>query len=348
MTVIYIPIILEAAITQPQFNNIIKQFKIEYTAELRHAGLEFIFKAHWNEDKLLASINIPNKKAVLTISGGYARQELMTPDAFRIVICHELGHILGGAPKKGPGHWASIEGQADYYSTAKCMRRVIPIHDNQYDRIAKATLLSGKMLATGLDQDISLLSLETVSTRRMAQTQTLHPTPQCRIDTMLAGLRCPVSELENFSDQDLTAGACLNQSTDEQLRAGARPLCWYRPPTPRYRCITVATLPEHISNMPVITIFQEDFRDDKSFRLQIRVSVTPPKGLYQKRVAQGQHNTQKVSLISLPNNIQQLIIDEQLFDSLKEKSVLPVDWSKLFVQKDGQGNIKFTVNCTAI
>ena len=105
---------------------IIQEFKGHYTSELRREGYSFHFVANWNESKLKASIKVPKKKAILTISGGYARQTLMTPDTFRLVLCHELGHILGGAPKKGPNHLASVEGQADYYSTAKCMRRVIP------------------------------------------------------------------------------------------------------------------------------------------------------------------------------------------------------------------------------
>jgi Zn-dependent protease with chaperone function len=52
--------------------------------------------------------------------GGLARDPLVTKDGFSAVICHEIGHHIAGAPRKGFS-WASNEGQADYFATTKCL-----------------------------------------------------------------------------------------------------------------------------------------------------------------------------------------------------------------------------------
>ncbi|MDO9184154.1 MAG: hypothetical protein Q7U04_17200, partial [Bacteriovorax sp.] len=64
--------------------------------------------------------------AVIVINGGLARHPLMTRDGFLLLVCHEIGHHLGGAPKilrgnSGLKSWSSAEGQADYYATTKCL-----------------------------------------------------------------------------------------------------------------------------------------------------------------------------------------------------------------------------------
>jgi hypothetical protein len=43
-----------------------------------------------------------------------------------LIICHELGHHVGGFPFVSGtpfgGYWAATEGQSDYYSTQVCAR----------------------------------------------------------------------------------------------------------------------------------------------------------------------------------------------------------------------------------
>ena len=77
--------------------------------------------------------------------GGLARHKLVTPDGFALVACHEMGHHLGGAPRRGG--WASNEGQSDYYATTKCARRIWAEDNNaaiMQDRISKGLEISEK------------------------------------------------------------------------------------------------------------------------------------------------------------------------------------------------------------
>jgi hypothetical protein len=73
-----------------------------------------------------AEINFTNSKVVL--QKALVNSPRLTPDALRLTICHKLGHIFGGAPRRyvpemWPGPVAddglsvmSGEGQADYYA----------------------------------------------------------------------------------------------------------------------------------------------------------------------------------------------------------------------------------------
>jgi hypothetical protein len=65
--------------------------------------------------------------------GGFARYGILTPDAEMMVLCHEMGHHLGNFPKSTSIYadaWAALEGQADYFATMKCFRRIAGSDDN--------------------------------------------------------------------------------------------------------------------------------------------------------------------------------------------------------------------------
>lgn len=61
----------------------------------------------------------------------------MTPDAYLSVICHEIGHHFDGFPKQIGSSWSSFEGQADYFSTLKCMKEVLK-RDPENEAVALA------------------------------------------------------------------------------------------------------------------------------------------------------------------------------------------------------------------
>lgn len=94
------------------------------------------------------------------------------------------------------------------------------------------------------------ITLEKKDSQRLLKSTNLQPKPQCRVDTMVAGLLCPVNETIDFSNKSPNVGACLHSSVDSQVRAGARPRCWYRPPTELYRCSSLERIPFHNSSTP--------------------------------------------------------------------------------------------------
>ena len=185
---------------------------------------------------------------VIVINGGLARHPLMTKDGFLLLICHELGHHLGGAPKilrgaSGLRGWSSAEGQADYYATMKCLPQFFqqgPESKNvDYERgvvnqnlvlskcndsICARTVLSGLAVSqffASLVKGTPEPSLLVNDPVKVEKTFYKHPNPQCRLDTYLSGANCDVGIGVPFDLNDPKIGACLKDQ-------GARPMCWYQ------------------------------------------------------------------------------------------------------------------------
>ncbi len=62
----------------------------------------------------------------ISVLGGYWRDpDYGHPMIHLIVLCHELGHHIGGPPykldDKGKFRWSSMEGQSDYYANRVCV-----------------------------------------------------------------------------------------------------------------------------------------------------------------------------------------------------------------------------------
>jgi len=135
----YIPVGLKSGNTMDEkdFNQIIDDVVAIYKKQVANAGGEITVLKDWATGTVNAfacrSIfkdKCPTKKSeignnyLLKMFGGLARHPKMTKDGFAIVVCHELGHHIGGAPKKG-ARWASSEGQSDYWATTKCMKNYL-------------------------------------------------------------------------------------------------------------------------------------------------------------------------------------------------------------------------------
>ena len=189
----------------------------------------------------------------------------MTADAELAVLCHEMGHHLGGFPK-GKGifgsSWASNEGQADYYATMKCFRRlagtednvaamsnvVLPkevkdscstaFHSQSEIALCERESMAGKLLAQVLyelgrgssrgsrGEPATAPAFGTPSTDVVSATDDQHPLAQCRLDTYFQGSICTANMNEEFGKNEGSTGACAQEKGDT---SGYRPVCWYKP-----------------------------------------------------------------------------------------------------------------------
>ena len=186
--------------------------------------------------------------------GGLARHQAVTEDGFLLVICHELGHHIGGAPKIAGffNKWASNEGQSDYFATMKCMRRVItetgdfmddhgsvdPVAAAQcadvftsateYDICTRGAM--GGMSVAGLFQELrkekKAPDFSTPDKKKSRKTNDRHPATQCRLDTYYQGAICNLNYNTDVDQKDANVGTCNRVKGDA---IGIRPLCWYAP-----------------------------------------------------------------------------------------------------------------------
>jgi hypothetical protein len=169
--------------------------------------------AGWQED-IIHEANIKYFPAIITIkenpavaaSADYGFNELkvelytgllksprMTPDALRMTICHELGHLYGGHPRKNaPMEWEgprdengmsflSAEGQADYFAGLECFRKITS-EDVKTDRIAKAGF---EFLTLVFPFPISIETPDLSVSPFLIRDS--YPARQCRLDTIIAG-----------------------------------------------------------------------------------------------------------------------------------------------------------------
>lgn len=226
-----------------------------YTPIFAQKGLKFEVERRWDDGTVNAMATRSGDTAVVHMYGGLARHPLVTADAFAMVICHEMGHHLGGAPKTKQlwwDTWASDEGQSDYFATLKCSREIWKDADNiaavsamKVDPAAQSgcekawhsaseialcvrASMAGKSLADTL-ADLGKkgpTDFLTPDTSKVSKTNHAHPMAQCRLDTYFAGALCTVSKDEALNDKDSTLGVC---ASEKGMKDGSRPLCWYKP-----------------------------------------------------------------------------------------------------------------------
>lgn len=241
-------------ITKAQFKRILNKIKDIYSPILAKHGAKLVIKKKWYHGKVNAYATRRGKRWIIAMYGGLARHSYTTPDSFALVACHELGHHLGQGPKKSGHMWASSEGQSDYYSTLKCIRKYFAGDDNlkivaqmevnpliaqkcsdhfqhiEDIAICKRSAMAGWALARVL-KDMKKyekpIAFETPDPLVVKTTNHAgYPSIQCRLDTYLAGGLCHVHHDVELSPTDLFEGVCARINGDD---AGARPLCWFFP-----------------------------------------------------------------------------------------------------------------------
>ncbi len=240
--------------TRFEFDKNLKIFEeIMAPKVLHYYNKELKLEGVWEDDRVNATASRDvAENPVITVSGGLARHPRMDRDALYLILCHELGHQFGGAPKQLRGNtllrsWSSAEGQADYYATAKCMPYLYErlrqregdqqkISDSsEVDLVCKTDLC--RQVATSAHK-LALVFHDVKPTGRapellrrdstvVTQTEYKHPNPQCRLDTFLSGTHCKLDEGVLFDDRDAGVIPCtdLYKSPSD----GARPTCWFDP-----------------------------------------------------------------------------------------------------------------------
>tara|TARA_R110000868_G_scaffold117600_13_gene312440 strand:+ start:10455 stop:11132 length:678 start_codon:yes stop_codon:yes gene_type:complete len=126
-------------------------------------------------------------EALILVNNGLMVHSQMNIKLLDLFLCHELGHLLGGAPKiirrNGKTSWSSVEGQSDYYASSVCM----PILGYTNSEVIEISYQMVKIFAE-LKGARQLPSLEVRDENKVSKTIQGHPNLQCRLDTLVAGL----------------------------------------------------------------------------------------------------------------------------------------------------------------
>ncbi len=241
------------SVRETEFNSVIDRAVSYYSPLIQARGGNLVIERLWSNPKVNASAHREGNDYIVTMYGGMARHPEATADSFALVLCHEFGHHLGGAPTYSGDVMAS-EGQADYFASSKCMRRVLQDENNTSyianlnvpssvatrcqrsfprdaneaaicQRTAMAAEALGKILAEGGQGSIPSILASDRSVVSYTLTEE-YPGDQCRVDTYQNGANCRVDYTQDFDPRDPTVGACAQERGQYY---GVRPLCWYKP-----------------------------------------------------------------------------------------------------------------------
>lgn len=247
--------IMNSNIDEAKFNEVIDKVFNVYEPIVADMGGELKVIRNWEDGTVNAYAHRQGGTWNVAMFGGLARHEAITEDGFALVVCHEIGHHIGGAPKKRTfwSSWATNEGQADYFATLKCLRKVFRAEDNakvlsnvevpetvvntcasQFSgledqlicqRGAMAGLSTAKLFQALRRQDTAP-DFDTPDTEVVSRTNHNHPQTQCRLDTYFSGAICDILDTDEVDQDDESVGVCYRKNGDS---TGVRPLCWFAP-----------------------------------------------------------------------------------------------------------------------
>lgn len=238
-------------ISRHNFNEVVRIIDSIYSREFENRNVSLYIDATWNSDVFNAFAYRPRPYIwEIQVNGALGRSKEMTPDAFAFILCHEMGHHIGGIPKAKETSWAAAEGQADYFSASRCLKKVLSsyaaknwetgnisfdiknICAKNYINLRKQTtcqrIIKAGEIFTKTFADLKSVPAPSIMTpEKSSVAETLrsgYPSIQCRLDTIVAGALCS-PDLSNYPDDfEINVGFCSEG-------AGSRPKCWFNPAT---------------------------------------------------------------------------------------------------------------------
>ncbi len=216
--------------TEKEFNDILNKIKSVYSPIVSQVGGKLSIQGDWKSTTMNAAATQMFGSWIVKITGALARRAELSADAFTLIVCHELGHHLGGfvlsagpipdvplpIPIPIPKTWAAAEGQSDYFSTQVCARRLwapdlelnakfketahplsISKCNQQWtsqadrDLCYRVSVGSESIGATmAAIKQVPVPQVDTPDASVVSKTNDAHPAIQCRLDTLIAGAIC--------------------------------------------------------------------------------------------------------------------------------------------------------------
>ncbi len=207
----------------------VTQLQEAYAPIVKTHGGRLNIKGSWRDEKLNAAASQLFGSWNVVISGGLVRRPELTTDGAMLILCHEMGHHLGGFAFGGGspigGNWASNEGQSDYFATQSCARKIwapelerneqsyqsssleirsqcAKVWEDQASQNLCARVLQASesvaLTMAALRKDPTAPTFSTPDLSVVEQTYSGHPATQCRLDTSLQGALCTAAFDENF------------------------------------------------------------------------------------------------------------------------------------------------------
>lgn len=265
--------VMNSPVAEPaEFTRIVKNIEDIYKPIVSGLGGRLNITAQWGNETPNAYAKKTFGNWLVVITGGLARQKAMTDDGIALVVCHEIGHHLAGFPFVETGlaallgmNWVANEGEADYYATQVCARKIWgkDLKQNEMFRSTASALVKAecdKIWRSEADQNLcyrtvtaseslaEVLSALSKTARPQLHTPSQvvvdatfdgHPQPQCRLDTYFQGSICPMGWNDAVVPGKKLPGGKKGVEAERQaamtsctqasgFSVGLRPTCWYK------------------------------------------------------------------------------------------------------------------------
>lgn len=177
-------------------------------------NLDLVVRKDEDSPKYLGGASIEDRFFVIGYGADIANDHKpkISSNGFAMTLCHELGHLMGGAPKKiydNKNSWASSEGQADFFAANVCLKKLYhyklqqkygATYQQQSDK--QKVNFSIKLFAEeylqalasiydlypGMEKFAERPQLSKADPNEVGETNLAYPSLQCRLDTYKNGV----------------------------------------------------------------------------------------------------------------------------------------------------------------
>jgi hypothetical protein len=183
------------------FERVINLFETKFSPLARASGRELVFMTDYEEDWAQAFARRWETDQVI-VYGGIAALNNGSEDTFALILCHETGHLYGGRPFSDEFNKLSLEGQADYWGAGECLPQILPSLSVRTPSQGSMKFCEGQITcARAVDAFLAVTAHfadnrslphprpSTPDTQVVESNLRTHSTPQCRLDTMIAGFK---------------------------------------------------------------------------------------------------------------------------------------------------------------
>lgn len=196
-------------ISEKEYREIMSSFQNQWQAEvLEKTGKPLLVKPEWENPYFAAYAVDRTQYWEIALWGGMARAREATSLHLKTILCHELGHIIGGEPRQtlSGAEWSSTEGQSDFFAAKECLSKVLSAQDVEGVDLSSAQAICDghvqclMVVAAGWKavlffQRFQYLEIPSVDLFKPEGAVSVfkpntYPSYQCRLDTYIQGARC--------------------------------------------------------------------------------------------------------------------------------------------------------------
>lgn len=180
----------KAQFSESEFNSRVAKFTEFAQPLIEPRQLLIEFDPEWVGN--IGSCYLTEKAFVISIGSRMNETVGLSGDQLDLILCHELGHLLGQGPRKSNnltevGNWAAGEGESDYFS-GSCLKALWSLTENQ-SRIEPTAEKFFRLLFTffGRHTGEQEPSLSRKDSTTVSENMLGYPSLQCRLDSVVAG-----------------------------------------------------------------------------------------------------------------------------------------------------------------